>query len=150
MKSFAALNRWFDQFFKHLEPSQRRELMRRLAQGLRIRSKDRISQQRDPNGNRFSPRKRDQIGSIKRKGAMFKKIGQQLKTEYSADKASVGFGGRTAQISKVHQEGKTIRPTDLANPTQYPVRELVGFSQEDQKWVTNQLKSFFIKDISQN
>lgn len=142
MKSFAALNRWFDQFFKHLEPSQRRELMRRLAQGLRIRSKGRISQQRDPNGNRFTPRKRDQIGNIKRKGAMFKKIGQQLKIEYSADKASVGFGGRTAQIAKVHQEGNTIRSTDHAKPTKYPIRELVGFSQEDQKWVESKIKNF--------
>ena len=143
MKSFAALNRLFDQFLQHLEPSQRRELMRRLAQGLRVRSKDRIKQQKEPNGNRFTPRKRDQIGSIKRKGAMFKKIGQQLKIEYSADKASVGFGGRTAQIAKVHQEGKTIRPTDRAKPTKYPIRELVGFSQEDQKWIETELERFF-------
>lgn len=143
MKSFAALNRWFDQFLQHLEPSQRRELMRRLAQGLRVRSKDRIKQQKEPNGNRFTPRKRDQIGSIKRKGAMFKKIGQQLKIEYSADKASVGFGGRTAQIAKVHQEGKTIRPTDRAKPTKYPIRELVGFSQADQKWIETELERFF-------
>lgn len=145
MKSFAALNRWFDQYLQHLEPSQRRELMRRLAQGLRIRSKDRISQQRDPNGNRFTPRKRDQIGSIKRKGAMFKKIGQQLKTEYSADKASVGFGGRMAQIAKVHQKGKTIKPSRYAKATKYPVRTLVGFSKEDQEWVKEQIQTFLIK-----
>lgn len=145
MKSFTALNRWFDQFIKHLEPSQRRELMHRLAQGLRIRSKDRINQQRDPNGNRFTPRKRDQIGSIKRKGAMFKKIGQQLKTEYSADKASVGFGGRSAYIAKVHQEGRTTRPTDRAKPTQYPIRELVGFSIDDKKWITKEVQKFFIQ-----
>ncbi|OTG94214.1 phage virion morphogenesis protein [Acinetobacter sp. ANC 3832] len=142
MNSFAALDRWFDQFLQHLEPSQRRELMRRLGQGLRIRSKDRISQQRDPNGNRFTPRKRDQIGSIKRKDAMFKKIGQQLKIEYSADKASVGFGGRSAQIAKVHQEGKTIRPSQNAKPTKYPIRELVGFSQDDEKWITKTTKDF--------
>lgn len=143
MKSFAALNRWFDQFLQHLEPTERRELMRRLAQGLRVRSKDRIKQQKEPNGNRFTPRKRDQIGSIKRKGAMFNKIGQQLKIEYSANKASVGFGGRTAQIAKVHQEGKTIRPADHAKPTKYPIRELVGFSQADQKWIETELERFF-------
>lgn len=142
MKSFAALNRWFNQYLRHLEPSQRQELMRRLAQGLRIRSKDRISQQRDPNGNRFTPRKRDQIGNIKRKGAMFKKIGQQLKTEYSSDKASVGFGGRTAQIARVHQEGKTIRPTNHAKATKYPIRVLVGFSQDDQKWIHTELEEY--------
>ena len=143
MKSFAALNRWFDQFLQHLEPSQRRELMRRLAQGLRVRSKDRIKQQKEPNGNRFTPRKRDQIGNIKRKGTMFNKIGQQLKTEYSANHAAVGFGGRSAYIAKVHQEGKTIRPTDRAKPTKYPIRELVGFSQADQKWIETELERFF-------
>ena len=145
MKSFAALNRWFDQFLQHLEPAQRRELMRRLAQGLRVRSKDRIKQQKEPNGNRFTPRKREQIGNIKRKSTMFNKIGQQLKTEYSADKALVGFGGRSAQIAKVHQEGKTIRPADHAKPTKYPIRELVGFSQEDQKWIESEIINFFIQ-----
>ena len=74
---------------------------------------------------------------------MFKKIGQQLKIEYSADKASVGFGGRSAQIAKVHQEGRTIRPTDRAKPTKYPIRELVGFSQADQKWIETELERFF-------
>ncbi|MBP2544652.1 phage virion morphogenesis protein [Acinetobacter guillouiae] len=149
MKSFAALNRWFDQFFKHLEPSQRRELMRRLAQGLRIRSKDRISQQRDPNGNRFTPRKRDQIGSIKRKGAMFKKIGQQLKTEYSADKASVGFGGRTAVIAEAHQKGKTIKPSRYAKATKYPIRTLMGFSKDDEMWIKKQIQ-YYLKTTKTN
>lgn len=116
MNSFGALDRWFDQFLQHLEPSQRRELMRRLAQGLRVRFKDRIKQQKEPNGNRFTPRKRDQIGNIKRKGTMFNKIGQQLKTQYSADKASVDFGGRTAQIAKVHQEGKQSDQAKMQNP----------------------------------
>lgn len=143
MNSFAALDRWFDQFLQHLEPSQRRELMRRLAQGLRVRFKDRIKQQKEPNGNRFAPRKRDQIGNIKRKGAMFNKIGQRLKTEYSAEQASIGFGGRSAYIAKVHQEGRTIRPTDRAKPTKYPIRELVGFSQADQKWIETELERFF-------
>ena len=143
MNSFAALDRWFDQFLQHLEPSQRRELMLRLAQGLRVRSKDRIKQQKEPNGNRFTPRKRDQIGNIKRKGTMFNKIGQQLKTEYSANHAAVGFGGRSAYIAKVHQEGRTIRPTDRAKPTKYPIRELVGFSQADQKWIETELERFF-------
>ena len=143
MNSFAALDRWFDQFLQHLDPSQRRELMRRLAQGLRVRSKDRIKQQKEPDGNRFTPRKRDQIGNIKRKGTMFNKIGQQLKTEYSANHAAVGFGGRSAYIAKVHQEGKTIRPTDRAKPTKYPIRELVGFSQADQKWIETELERFF-------
>lgn len=145
MNNFATLNRWFDQFLQHLEPTQRRELMRRLAQGLRIRFKDRIKQQRDPDGNRFIPRKRNQIGQKKRQSAMFQKIGQQLKTEYSADHVAVGFGGRTGTVARVHQDGKSIRPSRYAKTTRYPIRELVGFSQEDEKWIQAEIQQFFIQ-----
>jgi phage virion morphogenesis protein len=115
MDAINGLNHWLDQITLLLEPSQRRELMRRLAQGLRVRFRDRIKQQRDPNGNRFIPRKRDQIGNIKRQGAMFQNIGKQLKTDYSADHAAVGFGGRTGFVASVHQEGKSIRPSKNAS-----------------------------------
>ncbi|MGR0305983.1 phage virion morphogenesis protein [Acinetobacter beijerinckii] len=142
MDAINGLNHWLDQITLLLEPSKRRELMRRLAQGLRVRFRDRIKQQRDPNGNRFSPRKRDQIGNIKRQGAMFQNIGKQLKTDYSADHAAVGFGGRTGFVASVHQEGKSIRPSKNAKSTRYPVRELVGFSKDDQKWITKTVEDF--------
>lgn len=142
MDAINGLNHWLDQITLLLEPSQRRELMRRLGQGLRVRFRDRIKQQRDPNGNRFIPRKRDQIGSIKRQGAMFQNIGKQLKTEYSENHVSVGFGGRTGFVASVHQEGKSIRPSNNAKSTRYPVRELVGFSKDDQEWVKSEIKKF--------
>ena len=142
MDAINGLNHWLDQITLLLEPSKRRELMRRLAQGLRVRFRDRIKQQRDPNGNRFSPRKRDQIGIIKRQGAMFQNIGKQLKTDYSADHAAVGFGGRTAFVAKVHQEGENIKPNRYAKPTQYPIRGLVGFSQEDEIYIIKTISGF--------
>jgi phage virion morphogenesis protein len=142
MDAINGLNHWLDQITLLLEPSKRRELMRRLAQGLRVRFRDRIKQQRDPNGNRFSPRKREQIGNIKRQGAMFKNIGKQLKTDYSADHAAVGFGGRTGFVASVHQNGKSIRPSKNAKPTKYPIRELVGFSKDDIKWIEAQILLF--------
>ncbi|AMW79746.1 phage morphogenesis protein [Acinetobacter sp. TGL-Y2] len=144
MDAYSGLNHWLDQFLQHLEPAQRRELMRRISQGLRIRSKDRINQQRDPDGNRFIPRKRNQIGSKKRQGALFQKIGRDIKTEYSADHAAVGFGGRTAQIAEVHQEGKTIKPSRYAKATKYPIRALVGFSKDDEKWIESEIQKFLI------
>lgn len=142
MDAVKGLNHWLDQFGLLLEPSQRRELMRRLAQGLRVRFRDRIKKQRDPNGNRFIPRKREQIGQIKRNAAMFQKIGKQLKTEYSAEHAAVGFGGRTGFVASVHQEGKTIRPSKNAKPTRYPIRETVGFSKDDQEWIKSEITKF--------
>ncbi|RJL74502.1 phage virion morphogenesis protein [Acinetobacter radioresistens] len=142
MDAYSGLAHWLDQIAVRLEPDQRRELMRRLAQGLRVRHRDRIKQQRDPGGNRFIPRKREQIGSKKRQGALFQNIGKQLKTEYSADHAAVGFGGRTATIASIHQEGKTIKPSRNAKATSYPIRELVGFSNDDEKWIRSEIQKF--------
>lgn len=142
MDAIVGLNHWLDQIALRLEPGQRRELMRRLAQGLRVRHRDRIKQQRDPDGYRFIPRKRNQIGRIKRQGALFQNIGKQLKTEYSSDHAAVGFGGRTAIVARVHQEGKTIKPSRYAKATIYPIRETVGFSQEDEIYIMKIISDF--------
>ncbi|ENW82703.1 phage virion morphogenesis protein [Acinetobacter sp. ANC 3929] len=142
MDAIEGLNHWLDQIGLLLEPAQRRELMRKLSQGLRIRFRDRIKQQRDPNGNRFVPRKREQIGKIKRNAAMFQKIGRQLKTEYSENHAAIGFGGHTGFVASVHQKGKTIRPSKSAKPTRYPIRELTGFSKDDKEWIKSQIIIF--------
>ena len=69
-------------------------------------------------------------------------IGKQLKTDYSADHAAVGFGGRTGFVASVHQEGKSIRPSKNAKSTRYPVRELVGFSKDDQEWIKSEITKF--------
>lgn len=145
MDAYTGLEHWLDQIALRLEPAQRRELMRRLAQGLRVRHRDRIKQQRDPDGHRFIPRKRNQIGNKKRQGALFQKIGKELKTEYSADHAAIGFGGWTASIAEVHQQGKTIKPSHYAKPTNYPIRTLVGFSEDDKKWVERKIQAFLLK-----
>ena len=144
MDAIAGLNHWLDQIALRLEPGQRRELMRKLAQGLRVRHRDRIKQQRDPDGYRFIPRKRNQIGRIKRQGALFQNIGKQLKTEYSSDHAAVGFGGRTAFVARVHQEGENIKPSKFAKATQYPTRKLVGFSKDDENWIQAEIQKFLL------
>lgn len=142
MDAYAGLEHWLDQIALRLEPTQRRELMRRLAQGFRVRQRDRIKQQQDPDGHRFIPRKRNQIGNKKRQGALFQNIGKQIKTEYSANHAAVGFGGRTAVVAEVHQEGKTVRPSKNAKSTTYPIRQLVGFSKDDENWIECMIQTY--------
>lgn len=142
MDAYAGLEHWLDQIALRLEPTQRRELMRRLAQGFRARQRDRIKQQRDPDGHRFIPRKRNQISNKKRQGALFQNIGKQIKIEYSANHVAVGFGGRTAVVAEVHQQGKTIKPSRYAKPTNYPIRGLVGFSKDDEQWIQDEILSF--------
>lgn len=145
MDAIAGLHHWLDQIALQLEPAQRRELMRRLAQGLRTRFRDRIKQQRDPDGNRFIPRKRDQIGNIRRQGNMFQRIGSQIKTEYSPNHAAIGFGGRTAMIARIHQDGRSAKPTRYTKATRYPRRELVGFSGDDMQWIQQQISDYLVK-----
>ncbi|RYL25910.1 phage virion morphogenesis protein [Acinetobacter piscicola] len=145
MDAIAGLNHWLDGFSEKLAPSQKKELMRILAQGMRLRFKDRITGQRDPDGHRFIPRKRDQIGNIKRQGAMFKSINKQLKTTYTAVQAEIGFAGRNAYVASVHQYGKTIRPTSKVKPTRYSIRELVGFGEDDQRWAMSIIEDYLLK-----
>lgn len=142
MNNFSLLNQWLDQFAQQLQPNQKRYLMRLLAQGLRVRMRDRIKQQKDPNDRRFVPRKRDQVGKIKRSGAMFQNIGRQIKTAYSASTAEVGFSDRTAKIARIHQYGQVDRPTKTAKPTRYYKRELVGFSDDDIQYIEQTIIDF--------
>lgn len=144
MDIVSGLHHWLDGLEHQLEPAQRRELLRRIAQQLRVNMRDRIKQQRDPSGKQFTPRKRSQIGRIRRQVGMFQRIGRDIKTEYSADHASVGFAGRTASIAKVHQQGLVVKPSPSSSPVRYTVRELVGWSEEDKQWVAQEIAKIFL------
>ena len=137
------LHHWLAGLEHQLEPAQQRELLRRIVQQLRVNMRDRIKQQREPSGKQFTPRKRSQIGRIRRQAGMFQRIGRDIKTEYSADHASVGFAGRTASIAKVHQQGLVVKPGPNISPVRYAVRELVGWSEEDKRWVAQQFQDYF-------
>ena len=142
MDGIAGLSHWLDGFALQLEPSQKKQLMRILAQGMRLRFKDRIGKQQNPDGSRFVPRKRNQIGNIRRQGAMFQRLKTRLKTEYTSDQAAVGFAGRDSSIASVHQFGQTIRPSAQARPVRYAIRELVGFGQDDEQWAMSIIMSY--------
>lgn len=138
----SALSNWLDNLALSLSPSERRNLLRILSNGLRTRMRDRIKQQRDPDGFRFIPRKRNQIGNIRRQGELFQRLGRRIRTEYSANHAAVGFSGRTGFIAKVHQEGLTQRPTKFAKPYAYPQRKTIGFSDDDVRWIEQTILNF--------
>lgn len=135
------LREWLDALALSLEPAQAKQLMQSLAQGLRVRTRQRINAQRDPDGNRFIPRKRDQLGRIRRE-AMFNKLPRQLKTQYSSEHAAVGLASRNAFIARVHQYGLNDRPSRSQQPVRYARRELLGFSTDDQTWAMQQIREF--------
>lgn len=129
MSELAPLADWLRQVSDRLDDSQRRVLLRRIAQITKESIKRQISAQRSPDGTPFAPRKiRRQKGKVR--GKMFKQANRQLRTQVTAERAEIGFGGRYAQIMQVHQYGQTIRPSPNARPTTYPMRETIGISDD--------------------
>lgn len=143
--NFDELAPWLNRIAQQLNDGQKRKLNQRLSTKLRIALKRRIAAQKDPNGRRFTPRKRSQRGSI-RSGAMFKRLPKMIKTAYSSSHAEIGFAGRTAEVMKVHQYGKTIKPSEDSKATRYPIRETVGWSDDDKKLIINEIKDFLLSD----
>lgn len=143
--NFDELASWLERINQQLDANQKRKLNRRISTKMRTAWKRRIKAQKDPDGRKFTPRKRDQAGSIRR-GAMFKRLPKMLKTAYSSRHAEIGFSGRTAEVMKVHQFGQTIKPNENSKPTRYPVRETIGWSDDDKKLIINEIKDFLLED----
>lgn len=143
--NFDELAPWIDRIGKQLNPNQTRTLNRRISTKIRTNWKRRIKAQKDPDGRKFTPRKRDQPGSI-RSGAMFKRLPKLMKTAYSSRHAEIGFAGRTAEVMKVHQFGLTVKPSENSDATRYPVRETAGWSDDDKNLIINEIKDFLLNE----
>jgi len=142
----ATLESWITPLVQRLAPAERRKLARRLAVGLRTRQARRIGEQKNPDGSRFEPRKPrqrlgDKAGRIKRTAAMFIKLRQarHMLVESGADGASVGFTGGDAVIARIHQEGLLDKLGPNGPLYQYPSRRLLGWTDEDEDWVMEQV-----------
>lgn len=142
--NFDELAPWLERINQQLDANQKRKLNRRISTKMRTAWKRRIKAQKDPDGRKFTPRKRDQARSIRR-GAMFKRLPKMLKTAYSSRHAEIGFSGRTAEVMKVHQFGQTIKPNENSKPTRYAVRETIGWSDDDKKLIINEIKKFLLE-----
>ena len=142
--NFDELVPWINRISKQLSPNERRTLNRRIATKVRTNWKRRIKAQKDPDGRSFTPRKRDQPGSI-RSGAMFKRLPKLMKTAYSSSHAEIGFAGRSAEVMRVHQFGQTIKPSEDSKPTRYAIRETVGWSNEDKQLIVDTIKDYLLE-----
>lgn len=138
------LEAWVGGLMAKLSSAERRTLARQVATDLRRSQVKRITEQRNPDGSRFEPRKRQpalrsKAGRIKRQAkarAMFPKLRQAgfLKADASASVVSVGFNNPTvARVARVHQFGLRDRVTRQAGAPEvkYPARTLLGFTEED-------------------
>lgn len=149
MTGFSEFQTWLKNATAALDDSERIAVTRRIATTLKSRHARRIAQNIAPDGSRHTPRKakvgrfREKKGRHRKKtGLMFKKTSRLLKTVYTSHRAEIGYDGKIADIMAVHQYGQTIRPSQKARPTTYPVRQTVGFSPEDEAWIKAYLTEF--------
>lgn len=118
----------------NMDSKARRQLAREVAKQLRQSQQRRIAAQLNPDGSAFEKRKpqvRDQKGRIRR--TMFSKLrtAKYLKTEAKPDAAVVGFVSQVGRIAAVHQYGLRDRAQKGGPEVQYPVRQLLGFTDAD-------------------
>ncbi|MEG5786969.1 phage virion morphogenesis protein [Enterobacter bugandensis] len=130
-----------------LSPAARRKLAGEIAKELRKSQQQRIKQQKAPDGSPYEARKsqplRAKTGRIKR--AMFQKLRTSwyMKATGRENSAVVEFTGKVQRIAQVHQYGLKDRPNSSSEDVQYPKRQLLGFSMEDNKLINEKIIEFF-------
>lgn len=130
-----ALEDWAGGLLGQLEPAARNRLARSIGQALRHSQQQRITNQRNPDGSKYVPRKqlhlRGKQGRVKRKAGMFQKLrtANFLKAKVYGPAISVGFTGRLARIARVHQYGLRDRSERNSSIVRYQQREILGLTE---------------------
>lgn len=152
MAERTALEHWLEPITAALGGAARAQLARRLARDLRSRQARRIAAQQNPDGSPYArrqPRKRqttqrlaDKAGRIRRTGKMFSALRSQrfLLARADAKGLSVGFSGRIADLARIHQQGELALVAPNGPLYQYPARRLLGWSDDDQAWLIEQVR----------
>lgn len=147
-----ALEDWAAGLLGRLEPASRNKLIRSIGQDLRRGQQQRIIAQQSPDGSKYSPRKqrnlRGKQGRVKRKMKMFQKLrtASFLKVQGHNNAITVGFTGRIARITRVHQYGLKDRPERGASETKYAQREVLGLTTEDLNLIKDRLLTHLTSD----
>ncbi|WP_337186688.1 phage virion morphogenesis protein [Phenylobacterium sp.] len=152
MSDFEALDAWARATIAALDGPGVRRLQMRLLRDLRRSQAARIARQENPDGSPFAPRKaqaaeasrfqaraeiRRRPGRVRRRAGapMFRKIRTAafLRGEIDAEGVAVGFSGRAARIATVHQEGGEDRTSPGGPMARYPMRRLLGFTDDERE-----------------
>ena len=136
----------------HTSSREVSKLSTQIGRDMRQRQRRRITAQQNSDGSAYPPRKpqppslRYKQGRIKRKmftklkGDKFLKIRQ---AQGQGQAVEIGFfTSRIARIARVHQYGLRDRPRKAVREVQYPKRELLGFSAEDEAYVMENVLTF--------
>ncbi len=122
-----------------LSPAGRRRMTVDVAKKLRQKQQQRIKAQVAPDGTPYIPRKRQPVRGKKNriKREMFAKLrtNRYMKASGDDSTAAVEFTGKVQRIVRVHQSGLKDKPGRNSPTIQYPERQLLGFSEDDQQLV---------------
>ncbi|ESQ90129.1 hypothetical protein ABAC460_10250 [Asticcacaulis sp. AC460] len=128
-------------------PAMRRKLARKMGQALRKRQQKNIAANVDPDGQPMPKRKKRPRGSIANRGKMFKALRQlrNLRLKTSDTEIEIGFPpGKVSDIASIHHfglEGAVDKEGRIR--TRYPVRRLLGFSQQAEDEIMDALAGMF-------
>jgi len=142
---FSELESWLQPLLNNLSAGEKRKLNRSLATGLRTRQRQRIAAQQNPDGTKYEkrrPAKKDKSGRIRKQKKMFQNLRKvrYLKISSDSNHAAIGFKGKASRIARVHQEGLVDRVSQNGPLFHYPIRKLLGFSQDDRDWIFDQVQ----------
>ncbi|TAA26571.1 phage virion morphogenesis protein [Pseudoxanthomonas winnipegensis] len=143
MDALTALEQFAAPLIRRLEPAARARLARRIATTLQKSQRDRIGQQKAPDGSPYPRRKnqkRQKAGRVRRR-KMFAKLRQSkhLKARGNASEATVMFVRRAAAIARVHQDGLLDQVRRGGPRVRYERRVLLGFAPDDRQMVHDAL-----------
>lgn len=142
MSDLAEIERVVANLLVATAPAERRRILRAVVRDLRRSQASRIAAQRNPDGSAFAPRRSKPDGRLRRKGrvrqaAMFRKLrlAKSLRMGATPDEAWLGFAGRAAMIARVHQEGRSDRPSPTQRPVTYARRVLLGTTDAERRQI---------------
>lgn len=137
MNDLQPLQSKLNSLIANLSPQARTQLARQIGKQLTQSQRQRIAQQKNPDGTAYaprkSPRKRSKKGKIKQQ-AMFAKLktARFMRQTANAQGVSLGYTGQNAFIANVHQFGLSSRVSKRASyKVKYDQRELLGFTEQD-------------------
>lgn len=133
------LDRYLLAIIAQMEPRGRRALLKKIITYLRRSTAKRITAQKNPDGSRWEPRKkqlRSKRGRIRNKKMMLGlRNSKQLRLKVSTDKAELGYTGAAARIARVHQEGAVDRVAKGGPLHRYAQRKILGVSRSEREGV---------------
>ena len=132
------LDAWLTARLAALTPSEQSKLLRKVGQDLRRENTRRMTAQTTPDGERWTPRK----AQPRRKandGKMMRKLrtGRHLRLRIIPGELRLGFTGRDARLARIHHYG--LRDALQYGIAQYPARELIGISTQDEALIRNSI-----------